>query len=151
MDTENKSKVYKLTDGSEVDSNQVEKLIQDTCHYVKYVVINQNDKNENVAFIFPDKNLYNNPDYLLAPNDNEGCFCPRNLDELGRCLTGCMKKVNLSFENIEDKFSNAIILSGENEIENEVEKYKNILKNSLGNEISDDEVYYIKNLKEKKK
>ena len=140
------NKIFKLADGSELGVNEVEKLIQDTCHYVKYVVINQNDQNKNVAFIFPEKYLYNNPDYILTPNENDGCFCPRNLDELGRCLTGCMKKVNLKLQNDEDKFINAVIIGGENDIESEVEKYKEILNKTLGNVEANEEVYYIKNL-----
>ena len=148
MDSEKliENKIYKLADGSELAVNEVEKLIQDTCHYVKYVVINQNDKNQNIAFIFPEKSLYNNPDYLLTPNENDGCFCPRDLDELGRCLTGCMKKVNLNFENSDDKIITAAIISSENDYESEIEKYKEILNKSLGHEISNEEVYYIKNL-----
>lgn len=144
MDSENlnDNKIFKLADGSQLEAKEVEKLIQDTCHYVKYVIINTNDKNQNIAFIIPEKYLYNNPDYLLTPNENNGCFCPRNLDELGRCLTGCMKKVNLNFEKDDDKFVNAVIIDNENQIE----KYKEILNKSLGTEISNEEVYYIKNL-----
>lgn len=148
MDSEKlkENRIFKLSDGRELGIEEVQKIIQDTCHYVKYVVINQDDKNRNIAFIFPDKNLYNNPDYLLTPNENNGCFCPRDLDELGRCLTGCMKKVNLVFENADDKVENAAIINAEDNYNAEIEKYKEIFNKSFGAEVTDEEIYFIKNL-----
>ncbi|NUM31675.1 MAG: hypothetical protein HUU47_05060 [Bacteroidetes bacterium] len=148
MESDNlkENKIFRLADGRELANDEVQKLIKDTCHYVKYVVLNKDGNSRNIAFIFPDKNLYKNPDYLVTPNENDGCFCPRDLDELGRCLTGCIKKVNLLFENNDDKIVNAAIIDTDENIESEIEKYKEIFNKSFGGEEVNDEVYFIKNL-----
>ena len=57
------------------------------CSCIKQVVV---DKLGNVV-ITPDYQLLSTPDYSITPL--EGCFCPRNADELKKCLIGCLNKV----------------------------------------------------------
>ncbi len=146
------TRIFKLSTGEKVDSHIIEKLIENSCHYVKYVVVNK-DENENpVALLFPNKKLFDNPNYNLSPE--EGCFCPRNLDELGKCLTGCLKLVNRVIENDADKikFTSIINISlpdDEKEFSQEaiIEKYKKLLqKMHINNVPADEEVYIIRNI-----
>lgn len=151
--TSSENRIFKLSTGEEVKPEVIEGLIETTCHYVKYAVVSQNDSNNPVAFIFPNKKLYAHPEYMLTPN--EGCFCPRNLNELGRCLTGCMKLVNKNIMNQEDKIVEVSILNKDITSESEpkisyqevIEKYKTLLHQTHGDNVpEDEEIYYIKNI-----
>ncbi len=145
-------KLFRLSNGEEVEPELVGKLIEATCHYVRYAVVKQNENNESIAFLFPKKSFYTHPDYTLTAND--GCFCPRSLDELGKCLTGCMKQVNQKLSGAEDKISetfiinqDAIPINGAGLSHDEIiESYREQLLKVKGKEIAEeDEVYYIKN------
>ena len=146
------NKLFRLSTGEEVQPELVGKLIEDTCHYVRYARVKQNEKNETVAFIFPKKSFYSHPDYTLTAND--GCFCPRTLDELGKCLTGCLKQVNQKLEGGENRIQESLIINQEAipingaglSYEEIIEAYREQLLKTKGTEIAEeDEVYYIKN------
>lgn len=133
-------------DRRKLTSEQVTELLKTTCHYVDYVVFTQNSKEQLVALIFPDKELLNKPDYQKTPE--EGCFCPRNLDEVGRCLTGCLKKANAELTNKNTSISLAIIVGEKYTAENGkltdlgIEKIKNIIEQHK-TQASIDDVYII--------
>ena len=84
--------LFKLPDGRIVDIAMLDKDIRAICHYVRQVVFCLKDGERVVAVIFPDEALLEKPDYVKSPE--EGCFCPRNLQELGKCLCGCTCTVN---------------------------------------------------------
>ncbi|MCX6290343.1 MAG: hypothetical protein NT126_01105 [Bacteroidetes bacterium] len=146
------NRIYKLSTGEKVSSADLEKLIEGKCHYVQYVAIGKDEKGDSVALIFPNKNLLNNPDYQLSPE--EGCFCPRSLDELGRCLTGCLKLVNQQIDNDSSKVKSAAIINtnfpagDETSITSQhvFDKYKALLHEAHGENVpADEEIYFIKN------
>jgi hypothetical protein len=129
-----------------LNANEVTELLKETCHYVDYVEFTQNSKNQLVALIFPDRALLNQPDYEKTPE--EGCFCPRNLDEVGRCLTGCLKRANTELTNKNTPISLAIIVGEKFILDNgkltdlAQEKIKNIIEKYQTTSSSDD-VYII--------
>lgn len=134
-------------DGGKLSSEEVTELLKNTCHYVDYVVFTQNSKEQLVALIFPDKTLLNKPDYQKTPE--EGCFCPRNLDEVGRCLTGCLKKANVELITRATPISLAIIV-GEKFTQEDgkltdfgQEKIKNIIEQHKNQSTNTDDVYII--------
>lgn len=133
-------------DGRKFTSEQVTGLLKTTCHYVDYVVFAQNSKEQLVALIFPDKNQLLHPDYQKTPE--EGCFCPRNLEEVGKCLTGCLKKANIDLTKQNTPISLAIIVGEKYTAENGkltdlgVEKIKNIIGQHKTQFLNDD-VYVI--------
>lgn len=133
-------------DGRKLTSEQVTELLKTTCHYVDYVVFTQNSKEQLVALIFPDKNQLLHPDYQKTPE--EGCFCPRNLEEVGKCLTGCLKKANTDLTKQNTPISLAIIVGEKYTAENGkltdlgVEKIKNIIEQHKTQFLNDD-VYVI--------
>lgn len=149
-----KDRIFKLSNGEKVIPTDLEKAIELKCHYVQYAVVSGSGEEHPVALIFPNKRLLENPDYTLSPE--EGCFCPRSLNELGKCLTGCMHMAN---ENIGQKFAkvkSAAIIMDELKLEdstltpsmkmapkNVVEKYKAHLKNMYGEDVPVDEEVYI--------
>lgn len=138
------NRIFKLSNGEKVNPHSIEKLISDACHYVKYVVVSGEGNDNPVALIFPNTKYFSNPEYKIVPE--EGCFCPRDLNELGKCLTGCMKTVNLKIDNGLTKLSSATIIN--NEINDEkhediIEKYKSFLHQKFGNNIPNDEEIYI--------
>src|ERR1017187_5513290 len=134
-------KVFKLSTGEEIGSSELGKLISDTCHYIKYVVVKEDDKQNAVALVFPNKEMLNHPDYELSPE--EGCFCPRSLDELGRCLSGCLKKVKtMSAEENAHLKSAALVktdidhFSGvKSSSQAIIEKYKDMLLEKYGSNV----------------
>ena len=148
-----KDRIFKLSTGEKISHVDLEKLIGDTCHYVKYVTLSEDEKANPVALIFPNKKLLDQPDYKLTPE--EGCFCPRSLDELGRCLTGCLKLVNRQLDETSSKLKSAAIInakiSSENGSENPsaavVNKYKTLLFEKFGNNVpANEEIYIVRNI-----
>ncbi|MDI1353603.1 MAG: hypothetical protein PSX36_01705 [bacterium] len=147
------NKIYKLSTGEEVLADVVENLIEKTCHYVKYALVRQNDKNETVAFLFPNSSLYAHPDYVLTTN--EGCFCPRSLAELGKCMTGCLKLINFKLAEGDDKLKAAVLANSDSSLAETggmsyhelVDTYKALLTKRHGPNVSEeDEIYFIKNI-----
>ncbi len=149
------SNIFKLSSGEPVNSEDLEKQIEGTCHYVKYAVIKTDEEEHTVALIFPNKKLFSQPDYEKSLE--EGCFCPRSLDELGRCMTGCLKMVNSDLEKRSVKINSASIVDAELSTtdktldtsmnvnkENVIEKYRAELLNMYGKNIPvNEEVYLI--------
>ena len=144
--------VFKLSTGEKVNNAEIEKLIENTCHYVKFVTLSDGENENHVALIFPNIELLNNPSYKLTPD--EGCFCPRNLTELGRCLSGCMNNVNKQLEPGSGTIISTRIL---NEDKNKAESYqtpeninktlKTFLKDLIDDvDTSENETYYIPSL-----
>jgi long-subunit acyl-CoA synthetase (AMP-forming) len=144
------NRIFKLSTGEKVSADVIEKLIEVSCLYIKYVVVSNDQNGDPVALLFPNKKLLTNPDYQLSPE--EGCFCPRNLDELGKCLTGCLKQVNNSIEGKTDKIKYTAIIKNDQPDEEMfstddiLKKYKLLLQNMYGGTVPpNEEVYIIKN------
>lgn len=149
-----KDRIFKLSNGEKVIPTDLEKQIELKCHYVQYAIVSGSGEEHPVALIFPNKKLLENPDYELTPE--EGCFCPRSLNELGRCLTGCLEIAN---KNIGQKFAkvkSAAVILDELSLDNKtltpsmkvapknvVEKYKSHLLNLYGENVPVDEEVYI--------
>jgi long-subunit acyl-CoA synthetase (AMP-forming) len=149
-----KDRIFKLSNGEKVIPSDLEKAIELHCHYVQYAVVAGSGEEYPVALIFPNKKLLDNPDYQISPE--EGCFCPRSLNELGRCLTGCLGKANDSIGQKFSKVKTAAIILDELNLDsktltpsmkvapkNVVEKYKAHLLNMYGKEVPVDEEVYV--------
>ncbi len=150
------NKVIKLSNGKLVDTENLEREISRFCHYVQHVVIAQKDEKYTVAIIFPKIGLLTSPDYEKSPE--EGCFCPRSLNELGKCLSGCLHTLNLELKSGYSKIDSAVIIKTELSIENKtlspsssaiasnvIAKYKAHLNNLYGDKVPvTEEAYSIK-------
>lgn len=126
---------FNFSEKGKLTSEEITDVLKSTCHYVDYVEFTKNSKEQLVALIFPQNKLLSQPDYKKSPE--EGCFCPRSLDEVGRCLTGCLGKVNNEIGDKTVKISLAIIVgekylsdngkltdSAEEKLKDIIEKYK---------------------------
>lgn len=149
-----KDRIFKLSNGEKVIPTDLEKAIELKCHYVQYAVVAGSGEEHPVALIFPNKKLLQQPDYELSPE--EGCFCPRSLNELGRCLTGCLHIANNTLGQKFAKVKSAAIILDELSLDNNtltpsmkmapknvVEKYKAHLLNLYGNNVPVEEEVYI--------
>ncbi|MCC7331332.1 MAG: AMP-binding protein [Flavobacteriales bacterium] len=149
-----KDRIFKLSNGEKVIPTDLEKAIELKCHYVQYAVVSGSGEEHPVALIFPNKKLLNQPDYEYTPE--EGCFCPRNLNELGRCLTGCLHLANESIGQKFAKVKSAAIILDELSLDNNtltpsmkvapknvVERYKNHLLNLFGKNVPVEEEVYV--------
>lgn len=152
-----KDRIFKLSNGEKVIPTDLEKAIETKCHYVQYAVVTGGGKDYPVALIFPNKKLFENPDAVIMPT--EGCFCPRSLNELGRCMTTCLATAN---ETIGQKFSKirtAAIILDELSIDNStltpsmkvspgnvLEKYRSHMLNLFGEHVPVDEEVYVVDL-----
>ena len=141
------NKFFKLSTGKEVNAKELEQQIEKVCHYVKYALVSGEGEAYPVALIFPNKKLLTHPDYEISPE--EGCFCPRNLSELGRCITGCLHLVNNKLDTHTAKLKAATIINTEIEVHGKVyetvEKYKAHLQNMYGENVPvEEDVYMIK-------
>ncbi len=152
-----KDRIFKLSNGEKVIPTDLETAIQKQCHYVQYVLVTGNGADYPVALIFPNKKLLEQSDFLSAPE--EGCSCPKNMGELGRCLSGCLKIAN---ENIHQKFAklkSAALIPEELSIDDNtltpslkmaprtvMEKYREQLKKLYGDSIPAGEEIYVMEL-----
>lgn len=149
-----KDRIFKLSNGEKVIPTDLEKAIELKCHYVQYAVVSGSGEEHPVALIFPNKKLLERPDYELSPE--EGCFCPRSLNELGRCLTGCLAMANDSLKQKFAKVKSAAIILDELSLDNNtltpsmkvapknvVERYKKHLLNLYGEKVPVEEEVYV--------
>ena len=157
-----KDRIFKLSNGEKVIPTDLENQIELKCHYVQYAIVAGSGEDHPVALIFPNKKLLEQPDYEISPE--EGCFCPRSLNELGKCLTGCMEIANSRIGQKFAKVQSAAIVMDELSLEhktltpsmkmapkNVIEKYKDHLKNLYGDNVPAAEEVYIIELADKKK
>ncbi|MBI5917184.1 MAG: AMP-binding protein [Bacteroidetes bacterium] len=118
-----KDRIFKLSNGEKVIPTDMEKLIEHKCNYISFALVSGSGEEYPVALLFPNKKLLDNPDYSIAPMD--GCFCPRSLHELGRCLQGCLHDANCGIGQKFAKIKAAAIIDDELSVE------KNTLTPSL--------------------
>ncbi len=151
-----KDRIFKLTNGEKVIPTEMEALIQAKCHYITFAMIVGEGSEYPVALLFPNKKALDHPNYELSPE--EGCFCPRSLNELGKCLHGCLHDTNCGLAQKFSKIKYAMVIDDELSIENNtltpsmkvapkkvMEAYKAHIENLYGakNKISE-EVYVIR-------
>ncbi len=133
----------KLPNGLLVDRELLESEIKKICHYVHHVVLVVKDERMLGAMIFPNRPLFTKPDYEKSPE--EGCYCPRNLPELGKCLSGCMHSLNHKLLSGNAKVDVAVIINTELSVDDGTltadlkpaiskvaEKYGNHIRNLFG-------------------
>ena len=151
-----KDRIFKLSNGEKVVPSDLEKLIELKCHYITFAMVVGNGEEYPVALLFPNKKLIERPDYALSPE--EGCFCPRNLNELSKCLRGCLYDANCGIGQKFAKIKSAMIIDDELSLENGtltpsmkvapknvVNAYRAHLENLYGSENHvDNEVYIIR-------
>lgn len=155
-----KDRIFKLSNGEKVIPTDLEKIIELKCHYISYAIVAGKGKDYPVALIFPNKKVLHNPDYDMSPL--EGCFCPRNLNELGKCLSGCLKDANCGIHQKFAKIRSAAIIDDELSLEKNtitpslklapnkvLETYKNHLKNLYGDNVPVEEDVYLIELDQK--
>lgn len=155
-----KDRIFKLSNGEKVIPTDLEKQIEKRCHYVKYAVVSGSGEKYPVALVFPNKKLFNNPDYEITPE--EGCFCPRSINELGKCFSGCLQIAN---EQIGQKFAKvkaAAIIDDELSVEdntltpslkmapkNVIDKYKRYMHMLYGDTVPEEEEVFLVELNPK--
>lgn len=151
-----KDRIFKLVNGEKVIPSDMELLIQGKCHYISFALIAGNGKDYPVALLFPNKKLIDHPDYELSPE--QGCFCPHSLEELKKCLRGCLHDANCAIGQKFSKIKAAMIIDDELSLEKNTitpsmkiapkkvaDLYKAHLENLYGekNELNED-VYIIR-------
>jgi long-subunit acyl-CoA synthetase (AMP-forming) len=104
-----------LSNGKLINASELKSEIGKICHYVQHVVLARKDEKHLTAIIFPKIGLLKSPDYERTPE--EGCFCPRNLNELGKCLSGCLQTLNSKLKPGYSKIDAAVIINTELSIE----------------------------------
>jgi long-subunit acyl-CoA synthetase (AMP-forming) len=154
-----KDRIFKLSNGEKVIPTDLEQLIEQKCHYISFAMVAGSGKEYPVALLFPNKKLLSNPDYEISPM--EGCFCPKNLEELGKCLHGCLHDANCGIGQKFAKIKTAVIINDDLSVDsgtltpsmklapnNVLSVYKGYLENVYGgDEPVDQEVYVINLLK----
>jgi len=149
-----KDRIFKLSNGEKVVPTDLEKVIELKCHYVQHVIISGSGEDHPVALIFPNQKMLENPDYQKSPE--EGCFCPRDLNELGKCLQGCLHDANCDIKQKFSKIKSAAIIGSELSLDdntltpsmkvapkNVLEKYKAHLINMYGENVPTEEEVYV--------
>lgn len=159
---ERKDRIFKLSNGEKVVPSDLEKLIAANCHYVQYAIVSGENREHPIALLFPNKKLLKNPDYQLTPE--EGCFCPRSLNELGKCLQGCLHDANCVIGQKFSKIKAAAIIDSELSLDDKtltpsmkvapkivLEKYRTHLQNLYGENVPAREDVYVIELNTKNK
>ncbi len=100
--------------GQSVNENLISKdikmMIEGKCHYLSSSIIVGADSDYPVAIVFPN-NQMNEPQYQISPLD--GCFCPKDMNELNKCLTGCLNDANCAIGEKFSKMKAFLIVEGE--------------------------------------
>ena len=73
-------------------TSDIKVMIEGKCHYISFTSIIGGGGENPVAILFPNTYFLSHPDYEISPL--EGCFCPRDHQELVKCLNGCLKDAN---------------------------------------------------------
>lgn len=110
-----KDRIFKLSNGEKVIPTDLERAIEQNCHYVSFAVVSGNGQDYPVALLFPNRKQLGNPDYAITPMD--GCLCPRDLSELQQCLRGCLKNANCSIGQKFSKVRKAVIVDDDLSLE----------------------------------
>lgn len=118
-----KDRIFKLSNGEKIIPAELENIIQAKCHYIAFALLAGSGREQPVALLFPNKKLLKNPDYEITPAD--GCFCPRSLNELAKCLHGCLNDANCGIGQKFGRIKSAILIDDELSVE------KNTLTPSL--------------------
>ncbi|MEK7257770.1 MAG: AMP-binding protein, partial [Bacteroidota bacterium] len=155
-----KDRIFKLSNGEKVIPTDMEKLIEHKCNYISFALVSGSGEDYPVALLFPNKKLLDRPDYNISPM--EGCFCPRNLEELGKCLQGCLHDANCGIGQKFAKIKAAAIIDDELTVEkntltpslklapnNVLKAYKVHLENLYGADAPASEEVYMIRLDEK--
>lgn len=151
-----KDRIFKLSNGEKVIPTDMETLIHGKCHYIAFAMVEGSGKEYPVALLFPNKKLFENPDYEISPI--EGCFCPRSPEELAKCLRGCLNDANCAIGQKFAKIKSAVLIDDELSLEkgtltpsmkaavkNVVTMYKEQLENLYeSNPTQNEKVYVIK-------
>lgn len=151
-----KDRIFKLSNGEKVIPTEMESIIHNKCHYITFAMVVGGGQEYPVALLFPNKKNLDHPNYELAPE--EGCFCPRSIGELGKCLHGCLQEANLSLKQKFAKIRYAMVVDDELSLEkntltpsmkpamkNVMDAYKGHIENLYGgkNQVGQD-VYIIR-------
>ncbi|MFI5150016.1 MAG: AMP-dependent synthetase/ligase [Bacteroidia bacterium] len=149
-----KDRVFKLVNGEKVIPTEMESLIQNKCHYITFALVEGSGKEYPVALLFPNKKALEHPNYEMTPD--EGCFCPRSIEDLGKCLHGCLSDTNCSIGQKFARIKSAMIIDDELSIDkstltpslklapkNVVNAYKAHLENLYGSDNKLEEDIYI--------
>lgn len=110
-----KDRIFKLSNGEKVIPTDMETLIHGKCHYIAFAMVEGSGKEYPVALLFPNKKLFENPDYEISPI--EGCFCPRSPEELAKCLRGCLNDANCAIGQKFAKIKSAVLIDDELSLE----------------------------------
>lgn len=96
-----KDRIFKLLNAEKVIPTELEGTITGTCHFVSYALVEGSGKNYPVALIFPNKRLMdeikNNSGIRI-----DNCVCPESMDNLAKCLKGCLANIN---DGLKQKFA----------------------------------------------
>jgi len=104
-------RIFKLSNGEKVVSTEVEQVLQGSCHYLTFAVVEGSGRSFPVALLFPNRGL------LEGSPDINGCICPRSLSELSQCLHGCLGGANASIVQKFARVKYAVLVDDELSIE----------------------------------
>lgn len=104
------------TDSKGIESDlvvtKIKMVIEGKCHYIAYSLIIGAEGDFPVAILFPNTESLVHPSYEISPL--EGCFCPRNIQELCKCLSGCLNDANCEIGQKFSKIKTFFIVEMEN-------------------------------------
>ena len=111
-----KDRIFKLLNAEKVVPTKIEGDILGKCHYISYAFVEGNGRNYPVALLFPNKNLLNRPEGSIDL-DMEDCSCPKNLDDLSKCLKNCLTDVNCGLKKKFLRIRAAMLIDSELSVE----------------------------------
>lgn len=99
-------RIFKLSNGEKVVSADVERVVQNSCHFLTYAVLEGGGQSFPVVLVFPNRALMKSDERPAARRLDSGqllpCDCPQGARELAQCLRRCLTDANIQ---IEPKFS----------------------------------------------
>lgn len=102
-----RDRIFKLSNGEKVVSAEVEQILQGACHYLTFALVEGSGRSFPVALLFPNRDL------LAGTPDIAGCTCPRSLNDLSKCLQGCLGQANQSIVQKYARVKYALLLDAD--------------------------------------
>ena len=104
-------RVIRLKNGYIIDPEEFNNFMKLNCEYIQYIVVAGNEKYYPLALIFPHLKLFLDTDFKGSLI--EGCYYPKNMDAIGKCMTGCMRLVNNELDYQPDRIQRGVIINDE--------------------------------------
>ena len=140
-------KIFLAPDGSFVGTADIAHQIERKCPYVSRVVLATKNDRDLAALVVRKANV---PAAEHLEQQKKGCFCPSDIEGLGRCLSECMDEINESIGSLHTRIGSFAVVNEESGMsdngyhasESLIRRYEHCLNCSVDSAKADEFYFY---------